>query len=396
MDYTYDKDYASRRPDGRMIESLASWTEFLRRTTPILSMPDAFTGDSFFAWKTKVRETLDTLLALPEIGNQPAPTCLYSVRRDGYRTEKWEFYPYETAAVPVLMQIPDDATADTPAPLVMCFPGSIHNKEFVAGEPLLQKPAARFEKYPERNRMGQIMAKNGMVAVTFDPISIGEAAFWAEPGDHGCRCRDEMVYGLLEYGWSFIGLSVFQALLFLRFCKTLPFVDASRIALSGHSLGTETALPLALICDDVKALIFNDFLSDQRKRYVSITETNASFAGKGSELVHILPGKFRYFTYPDLCAALAPTYLALNEGGAEEDLEKVRRAYDYVGAKDRLMISYYPRYSDPASRPHDREPVPDHGLSPEKYFEYTATDAPDHSFRQEPSLTLLKRCFDLK
>ena len=395
MNFTYEKDYACRRTDGRMTESLASWTEFLRRTTPLLSTPDHLTADSFFAWKAKVKETLGALLALPELEEQPAPVRLSSVQRDGYRTEKWEFYPYETAAVPVLMQIPDGATAETPAPPVFCFPGSIHNKEFVAGEPLLQKPAARFEKFPERNRMGQIMAKNGMVSVTFDPISIGEAAFWAEPGDHGVRCRNEMVYGLLEYGWSFMGLSVFQALTFLRFCKTLPFVDASRIALSGHSLGTETALPLALICDDVKALVFNDFLCDQRKRYVSITETDADFRGKGSELVHILPGKFRYFTYPDLCASLAPTYLALNEGGAEEDLEKVRRAYDAAGAKDHLLISYYPRYTDPASRPHEGGPVPDHGLSPETYFEYTATDAPDHSFRGEPSLALLKRCFGI-
>ncbi|MBQ0010557.1 MAG: hypothetical protein KBS76_05620 [Ruminococcus sp.] len=396
MNFTYEKDYASRRDDGRTVESLASWTAFLRRTKPLLSTPESLTADSFFAWKAKVKETLGALLALPEVEGQPAPVCLSSERRDGYRTEKWEFYPYETAAVPVLMQIPDGATAETPAPLVFCFPGSIHNKEFVAGEPLLPKPAARFEKFPERNRMGQIMAKNGMVSVTFDPISIGEAAFWAEPGDHGVRCRNEMVYGLLEYGWNFIGLSVFQALTFLRFCKTLPFVDASRIALSGHSLGTETALPLALICDDVRALVFNDFLCDQRKRYVSITETDANFTGKGSELVHILPGKFRYFTYPDLCASLAPTYLALNEGGAEEDLEKVRRAYDAAGAKDRLLISYYPRYADPASRPHKGEPVPDHGLSPETYFEYTATDAPDHSFRGEPSLALLKRCFALE
>lgn len=395
MKYTYEKDYESHRADGRTTSSLAAWTDFLRRQTPLLSLPENLTKESFSAWKSKVKEKLGDLLSLPEATDQPAPVKLSSVQRDGYRTEKWEFYPYGTAAVPVLMQIPDSATQNAPAPLVLCFPGAIHNKEFVAGEPLTDHPAAQFEKYPERNRMGMYMAQNGMVSVTFDPISIAETAFRGERDDHGCRCQREMTYGLLEYGWSYPGISVFQALCFLRFCKTLPFVDPSRIGVSGHSLGTETALPLAVICDDVKALVFNDFLCDQRRRYTAITETDSSFSGKGSELPHILPGKFRYFCYPDLCAAVAPAYLALNEGGAEEDLDTVRRAYETLGLSDRLSVSYYPRYADPKKRPHFGEPLPAYGLSPETYFEYTCTDAPDHSFRRDPSLDLLRRCFGI-
>lgn len=395
MNYTYEKDYALRE-DGRTSVSLASWMEYLRRSVPLLTLPKELTQESFASWRAKVREKLEMLLSMPEETNQPAPVRLSSVQRNGYRTEKWEFYPYDTAAVPVLMEIPDTATPENPAPLVFCFPGAIHNKEFVAGEPLLDHPAAKFEKYPERNRMGLYMAQNGMVSVTLDPISIAETAFRGEEGDHGCRCQREMTYGLLEYGWSYPGLSVFQALCFMRFCKTLPFVDASRIGLAAHSLGTETALPLAVICDDIKVLVFNDFLCDQRRRYTSITETDASFSGKGSELPHILPGKFRYFCYPDLCAAVAPAYLALNEGGTEEDLCKVRRAYEALGIPERLSISYYPRYASPESRPHPEESLPAHGLSPETFFEYTCTDAPDHSFRREPSLAILKKCFGLK
>ena len=396
MNYTYEKDYASRREDGRHIEMLAAWTEYLRRHRPLLSLPEELNEETFTAWKRAVKEKMRELISLPDTASLPAPKRLSSVQRDGYRTEKWEFYPFETAAVPVLMEIPDCADEAHPVPAVFCFPGAIHNKEFVAGEPLLEKPGARFEKYPERNRMGMYCAQNGMVSVTFDPIGVGETAFWNDdPGDHGIRGRNETIYGLMEYGSSYVELSVYQASVFVDFVKTLPFVNGDALALSAHSLGTETALPLAVLRDDIKALVFNDLLCDQRVRYVSVTETDSAFSGRGTDWAHVLPGKFKYFCYPDLCASLAPMYLALNEGGAKEDLDKVRKAYETAGAKDNLSISHYPKYADPASRVCENEPVPDKGLSPEAYFEYTCTDAPDHSFRKEPSLMLLKKCFGM-
>lgn len=395
MKYNYDKDYAPRPEDGRRTEALPAWMEYLRRHRPLLSLPEQLTKESFAVWKAEVRKRLVSLYDLPEIC-RTQPKKISILQRNGYRTEKWEFYPCETAAVPALVQVPDCASPDHPAPLVFCFPGAIHSKEFVAGEPFLERPAARFEKYPERNRMAQYYAENGMIAVTFDPISVGETAFVNdEPGDHGIRARNELIYGLMEYGLSYPVLSAYQAMCFMQFCKTLPYADPERIALSAHSLGTETALPLALLCDDIKALVFNDFLCDQRVRYVSITETGTDFAGRGMDLAHILPGKFRYFCYPDLCAAAAPMYLALNEGGAKEDLDKVRRAYAAVGAEDRLMISHYPKFREASSRLHENEQMPLYGLSAEEFFAYTCTDAPDHSFRKEPSLELLRRCFGI-
>jgi len=239
------------------------------------------------------------------------------------------------------------------------------------------------------------MVQSGMVSITIDPISIAETSIKTPEGCHGILPQREMIYGLMEYGSFFIALSVFQALCLLDFSKTLPYIDQTRIALAAHSLGTETALPLALISDEIKCLIFNDFLCDQRVRYVSVTETDDKMSGRGSDWNHILPGKFKYFTYPDLCAALAPMPLALNEGGAREDLDKVRRAYEAAGASENLHITHYPKFTDKKDRPHEHETVPLQGLTPEAYFEYTATDAPDHSFRKEPSMKLLKEVFGL-
>ena len=111
---------------------------------------------------------------------------------------------------------------------------------------------------------------------------------------------------------------------------------------------------------------------------------------------HIIPGKMRYFAFQDLCAAFAPRYLALTEGGAEEFLSVVERAYRVCGASDHLQITFYPAYADPATRTM-HEPVPLFGLSKADYYtKYSYVVVPDHSFRAEPALKLLKRCFGLE
>lgn len=95
----------------------------------------------------------------------------------------------------------------------------------------------------------------------------------------------------------------------------------------------------------------------------------------------------------DLLAALAPKYLACNEGGAERYLDTVRHGYALAGVPDRLQISEYPKYADVTNRTHP-EALPKYRLSEEAYFEHCYVDAADHSFREEPSIRFLKKCFD--
>ena len=109
---------------------------------------------------------------------------------------------------------------------------------------------------------------------------------------------------------------------------------------------------------------------------------------------HIVPGDFRYFGFEDLCAALAPRYLCLNEGGAEEYTGDVLRAFRAAVAEDHVLLTQYPVYTDPETRNY-HGPVPDHGMNIESYFQWSYVNAPDHSFRAAPSLALLKKCFGL-
>lgn len=94
----------------------------------------------------------------------------------------------------------------------------------------------------------------------------------------------------------------------------------------------------------------------------------------------------------DILAALAPKYLALNEGGPEYHLDMIRYAYQLHDSLERLQITHYPKYQDETKRSKTYEP-PLYGLSEEDFFAYSNCDAYDHSYRETPSLQLLKKAF---
>lgn len=138
--FTYKKHYSSQRPDGRHVSTLAAFMENMRHWKPELSLPEDLTVETFRCWQTKVAEKCIELLQMPQFSEQPDPVRLSTVQREGYRVEKWEFYPDDYTAVPFLILIPDSADAEHPVPGVMCLLGSNWSKEFAAGEPLIDHP----------------------------------------------------------------------------------------------------------------------------------------------------------------------------------------------------------------------------------------------------------------
>lgn len=131
MNLSYNTHFASKRLDGRLTSSLAAHMEQMRRTKPLLALPEEISPEEFPVWKNKVCEKIRELLLLPEFSEQPSPVRLSRVQRDGYAVEKWEMYPDSVSVVPFLVLIPDGADAAHPAPGVICISGS-----FVPRRPL--------------------------------------------------------------------------------------------------------------------------------------------------------------------------------------------------------------------------------------------------------------------
>jgi len=395
---SYETHFRSNRADGRFVCSLAAYMEKLRNTKPELSLPEELTPEIYSAWRKKVKAKYRELLLIPEITKQPDPVKLSSVKRDGYTAEKWEFYPDEYEAVPFIVLKPDNASKENKVPGVICLPGSVHSKEFISGEPLLDPPNCRFHKFEDRNEMALYMVKNGMTAFAFDNIATAECGMPTSnetADEYNYYSRSELVHGYLHGGYCYPGMTTYHMLSFMQYLHIFDYVDGDKLAVSAHSLGTEGAMALGVLCDDIKAVVFNDYLHSDRDRFVSVTESEEGKMGLNPGNWHLIPGFMRWFDFPDLCAAIAPKYLAFNEGGADQYFDTVKKAYELMGASDKLQISHYPKYKDEKSRI-NKGKVPLHGLTAETYQSWCYCDAPDHSFREEPSIRLLKKCFNLK
>jgi len=392
---TYD-DFKSKRPDGRVYSPWAVHMEHMRKLKFGLEFNPDMTKEEFLEWQGKVKEKAIEILKMPKATPQPEPKMISSIKRDTYTVEKWEYYPDDYLVIPFLILIPDTATKENPAPTVLCYPGSCNNKEELAGEPLIEEKhmCNWHTNYPDDNKMAYHMVKNGMVAFAFDNPETAESGMDVV-GPLGYT-RVQLCYGYLQEGFNYVGMTVFYRMQIMEFIKSREYVDTDRIAISSHSLGTEAGIFQSILCDDIKGLVFNNALREHRHNYVCLTEyDDIEYMVNAIGNWHIVPEIFRWFDWPDLCAALAPKFLALTEGGAEYYLEKVQKAYEIMGVPENYLVSHFPKYADEASRNYHGKPK-DYGLTTEDFDEIHYIDVEKHAFKAEPALKHIKKCFGME
>lgn len=380
----------STRPDGRLVATAAIVHQRLSTLRPKLAFDPAMKASAFPRWRAKVRLKLRELLGLPaKLPAMPAAKRLSDEPRDGYRLQRWEIYPEPGVALPLLVLVPEPNPASAKKsragtagrPLVMCFPGSDHPKELLAGEPTSHKGG---EAFRERNDMARQLVKRGFVAVAMDNPGTCElldprAKHWMRQSLH-----------LMWMGSSYESLTMLHRLQALRFACALESVDRRRVSACGHSLGAKSALMLGVLAPlyagqgvaEPRAVVWNDFLGPWR-RQMTVRNVDA-FAPW-----HIVPGMIRWMDYMDLHCAVAPTPLLVTEGGRSEDIAVVRAAHRLAGSPRGFAVSYMPNFRKASARKFDRTPVPD-PMPEGEYGKYHNFDG-DHYFKGEVAVSWLER-----
>lgn len=371
----------SGRDDGRFVDGPGFIQAYMKANPPKLAFDPAMVPEDFPVWQAAIREKMRELLVLPEVAETPEPKHIWTEPRDGFTLQRWEAYPEPWCVVPYLLLVPDGVRAQSPAPAVMCFPGSGHSKEALAGEPELDgtKPKPGTEWKWLDNRMALHFVQRGFIACAVDNPSRCETA--------------SPVRNFLEFsacaiwtGRNYLGISVFQKAHILEWLGRQDFVDARRIAACGHSLGSDPADALGVLYPDlVSAVIHNDFCCDWRERSIALS-------AYADGLHHVVPGMFQWYDAPDLQASLAPRPLLFTEGGRTPHLNRIRTAYQLNGATDDVEVHYYKKYATADLRPHDTDPLPE-GVTMDEYFEYANVDAPNHRFRPDRAVPWLAKVF---
>ena len=368
--------FQTDRADGRFVSTAGFLHAHLKRMQPRLAFDPAMSPDEFPAWQEVVRKKLWELMRVPDVPPQPEPKHLWTEQREGHQLQKWEAYPEPLSVVPFLVLVPDGVSQQSPAPAVVCVPGSANSKEALAGEPELPDMPPP-QPHWVKNRMALLYTQKGMVTVAVDNPGVREVGDAIRPERH------EISVNGLWAGRPYECISVTQKLSILDWLKQQPYVDADRIATSGHSLGAKAALIMGVLDPTIRAVVWNDFCSDWRRRAVAENLQRIS-------IHQYIPDFHVWFDYTDLLASLAPRGLAITEGGRTQDLDQIREAYRLLGAEGEMEVAYYPKYATPDKRRYDDVELPD-GVTPEEYFLYANVDVPAHSFKPDVAVPWLAR-----
>ena len=385
------------RADGRYVATRGVVQEMLRKTPP-LSFNPSFTADQFKEWKGMVKKELRKVLAFPDLPPAPAPKLLWREKRDGYSLEKWEHYPMSGVAVPFLVLVPDGVSESSPAPAVLCLPGTNYPKESLAGEPDLSPLFAIPEKFREENAMALHYARAGIVAYAVDNPGFGELSDLEIEAGHRKLSYIEMQtlgHHLLNVGWSYMGYAAFVDHRLLEAMRKDRRIDRRRIAVSGHSLGAWMAGYLTVLNEDIVAAVINQGIYHWREAAKCMTGPAADGTRPQPLGIHyFIPGMYCRFDHPDIQAAIAPRPVLYCEGMPERDYRNIYvRAYDIAGAPQNLGMVPFAKYADASKR---FAGSPPEGLpNITELYAYYSNDAPDHYFKYKVAVPWLKsKLFD--
>ncbi len=372
------KTICTDREDGRFLSTYGVVHHLLRNTTPRCAFDPNFSKSELESWQERVRTAMEEIMCHPEEKDLPQPVCISQIQKEGYRLEKWEFYPLPGCVSTFSVLIPD--SLKTPAPAVLCIPGSGMDEAHLTGElPVKNSHAA----------MALHIARHGYIAVAVENAASGEAA------DLEKLAGSEYDYDtpsriLLELGWSWLGYTSYLDKQVLEWMKSQPFIRKDRIVLSGFSLGTEPLMVLGVMDPSVYAFVYNDFLCQTQERALVMTAPDEhGYRPFPNSIRHLIPRFWEYFNFPDIVASLAPRPLILTEGGLDRDLDCVKRAYEITGYPDCVNVYHYPKYASPQRR-NPALHLPE-GLDRTTFYESVNVDPANHYFKEELVLPWLDK-----
>ena len=384
------KTVQSERSDGRHLSTYGVVHSMLSHVEPECMFHTDMSRRDFGKWQKKVRKSMEEIMNFPKVSHVPAPICIRTEQRDGYRLEKWEYYPLPECVSTFFVLIPD--RIEKPLPAIMCIPGSGGSKEGLAGEPGV---AVKLDDDYQNSKvtMARNFAKAGYVAIAVDNPAAGEASD-LEQYARGRNYNYDLVSRLLlEMGWSYLGYTSYLNMQVLQWMKKQPYIRKDRIVLSGFSLGTEPLMVLGVLAPSIYAFVYNDFLCQTQERALVMTvpDKNGTRSFPNS-IRHLIPNFWRKFNFPDIVASLAPRPVILTEGGLDRDLDIVRKAYEISGYPGNAKIYHYPKFADPSMRT-DIKKLPE-GLSRDQFFNMANVDPSGHYFKSELIIPWLQKHFE--
>lgn len=306
--------------------------EQLLKATP----PLHFDGTGKTEWE-KWRETFRNNL-VNDLGPSPEALpleveTLEQIQFDGYTREKIIFNPDPFSSIPAYVLIPDGATAENPAPAVLCAHGHGVGKDGAVGI---------IDDYQKQYAVE--LAQRGFVTIAPDWRCFGERKDrdeWARrPGRDGCNIA-YLAFGY--FGYQLLQLNISDGQRCLDYLQSRPEVDDRRLGCMGCSFGGTMTTYISAMDQRVKAAVIVCYLS---------TLTDAlNDRGRGNTCgSQFMFGLRKAGDIADVAGLIAPRACMVQigsddmcfiEADALEAFRQVEKIYAASGRSDKLVLDHF-------------------------------------------------------
>ncbi len=291
----------------------------------------------FAVWKGTLCARLLELLG---IGGRALPTHIQAERlqtidRGEYTEEK---YALDTGEVhiPIYVLVPKTAPPYKP---VLVFHGHDPSVQHILGN----YPDKRTEKegLAVDNNYAQALAQAGYLVCAVEQRGFGERLTdQVHRPDYRISCR-HLSFEYMMQGRTLLGERCWDGMVALSYLQTRADVAPGGIGCTGNSGGGTTCLFLSALDERITVSVPSCYFCSFKDSILSMEHCECNY----------VPRILEYAEMGDLAALLAPRALCIISGehdpiypveGTRAQFETVRRAYDLLGASERLKLAVHP------------------------------------------------------
>ena len=304
----------------------------LLKTEPPLQF-NGTTKAEWQAWRRKFRRNLvKDLGPIPEAIPLEVET-LEQTQCDGYMREKIIFNPDPFSSIPAYVLIPDEASAENPAPAVLCAHGHGIGKDGAVGV------AGDYQK-----QYAIEFAQRGFVAMAPDWRCFGERKDrdeWVRrPSRDGCNVA-YLAFGY--FGYQLLQLNISDGKRCLDYLQSRPEVDGRRLGCMGCSFGGTMTTYISALDRRIKAGVIVCYLSTVLDALNDRGRGNTC----GSQFMF---GLRKAGDIAEVAGLIAPRSCMVQIGSddmcfIESDalaaFEQLGKIYEASGQRDRLVLDHF-------------------------------------------------------
>jgi dienelactone hydrolase len=282
------------------------------------------TPDEIAARQKALRENFITALGgFPEKTPLNAKT-VGTLKRDGYRVEKVIYESRPEHHVTANLYVPEG-----PGP----FPAVLM--------PLGHSQNGKAAEYMQRGAI--LLARNGFVALVYDPIGQGERSQLLDklgnPAIKGSTSEHTMCgVGALLVGRSTASYRVWDGIRSLDYLASLPEVDAKKIGCTGCSGGGTLTSYLMALDDRIAAAAPSCYLTSLERLFATIGPQDAEQNITGQVALGLDHADYVFLRAPKPTIILASTRDFFDIKGTWDTFREAKRVYTKLGYPERVEL----------------------------------------------------------